>query len=596
MYNKSKEVSPDETVKRVQSILEKVGIENKYEYINSSVGTESVSLKSYLKGNLFISTNGKGIDKKLALASAYGEYMERFQNMFFINKNNKSLSNYLTYSELHEVFYYKTIDELLNQNVKFNILQQYKKDLSPNQFKAFIQVISYHDKDSDGKIPCVKARDIIYNEEQYIPYRVAIWDTNGMSAGNTDYEALVQGMSELLERKCQDKIIINRINPPVIPEEYYEKFNVYKAIKSINSSERYKIIVKDCSLNSWYPVVGVLFIDKERKYYKASFGSYPIFEIALERTITELFQNVSIDKAAMVELYPYINVVNNNKIQDNIFNMYLYGTAIIPEEFYRETDFSYEFKPFEEFDENVSNAELYNYLVDKFKEEDYSVCVVNNTRLGFPAFKIITSDSLVMTTFSNYWEETYNSISVAESIKDDVNNFERIDNQKALRFIQIIEPIFSSGSYLTFKYIVNKEIITNEGKMGSEYYYSLFLALAYLKIGNKIKALNYIKNIEKNIKEVYDNKVYEKFRCFTDILMYFSSGTPVGLILDVVSNFYPQDLIKEAFEATFSYEKAIEYFGFFKPEGDLYIYNDEYEEELKRITRTLLLNNQTGGN
>lgn len=99
-HKKYKECSPEVTVKNIKKIptrneidVEEVSQWNK----ENSVWPKSMSLK--IKGLPF-SVNGKGTDDSFALASAYGEFMERFQNISmmrsFFKLNVKSPSYVIT--------------------------------------------------------------------------------------------------------------------------------------------------------------------------------------------------------------------------------------------------------------------------------------------------------------------------------------------------------------------------------------------------------------------------------------------------------------------------------------------------------------------
>ena len=76
-----KEVPPEETVKKIKSILKemKIDVEEVWDK-KSSVGTYSLRVR--IKGT-DMGQNGKGMTKEFAMASAYAEFLERFQNGVF---------------------------------------------------------------------------------------------------------------------------------------------------------------------------------------------------------------------------------------------------------------------------------------------------------------------------------------------------------------------------------------------------------------------------------------------------------------------------------------------------------------------------------
>lgn len=73
-----KEKNPDQTVAYLKSILERLNVEiDEIWQDESSIGT--YALRVVFKGTN-IGTNGKGVSREYALASAYAEFFERYQN------------------------------------------------------------------------------------------------------------------------------------------------------------------------------------------------------------------------------------------------------------------------------------------------------------------------------------------------------------------------------------------------------------------------------------------------------------------------------------------------------------------------------------
>ena len=110
-----KETSPDKTVKRIKEILKNSGVEVEENWAKKScVGT--YSLRLCVKGTN-IGQNGKGMTKEFAMASAYAEFLERYQNgvlVFRQEKPNKELPFVYSADEKN-----LTIQELVDQNDSF---------------------------------------------------------------------------------------------------------------------------------------------------------------------------------------------------------------------------------------------------------------------------------------------------------------------------------------------------------------------------------------------------------------------------------------------------------------------------------------------
>jgi len=84
---KYKETSPEKTVKRIKEILKNYGVEVEEKWTKkSSVGT--YSLRLCVKGTN-LGQNGKGMTKEFAMASAYAEFLERYQNGILVFRQEK---------------------------------------------------------------------------------------------------------------------------------------------------------------------------------------------------------------------------------------------------------------------------------------------------------------------------------------------------------------------------------------------------------------------------------------------------------------------------------------------------------------------------
>ena len=83
-----KAVSPEQTISKISGILENIGIRVKEIVYGKPSICNSVRLviSDSKFEDLDIGTNGKGMSENYALASAYGEMMERIENkmLFFI--------------------------------------------------------------------------------------------------------------------------------------------------------------------------------------------------------------------------------------------------------------------------------------------------------------------------------------------------------------------------------------------------------------------------------------------------------------------------------------------------------------------------------
>ena len=116
-----------------------------------------------------------------------------------------------------------------------------------------------------------------------------------MSAGNNLYEAKVQCLSEIFERAVKRKIIEEEIILPDVPREVLAKYpSILAGIEELEN-KGFPILIKDASLGGNFPVMCVTLMNPKTGGVFASFGGHPSFEVALERSLTELLQGRSFE-------------------------------------------------------------------------------------------------------------------------------------------------------------------------------------------------------------------------------------------------------------------------------------------------------------
>ena len=241
-----------------------------------------------------IYSNGKGSSKDAALCSAYGEIFERLAT-------HMSFADFFLGGDNAEDKFVHFPDEKwteLNEDedgtpISNDILNVKLRELYGNQgeltLENLVDIQSCSFERGVCSIPFTNARN---GEIVYFPVNLLdnLYASNGMSAGNTEYEALVQGLSEILERYVKGKIIREGLTLPEVPEKILEKYPKSHATLKALQSDEIKVICYDASLGGKYPVVCVVLFNQSNGTCVASFGSHPIFEVALDRTLTELMQ------------------------------------------------------------------------------------------------------------------------------------------------------------------------------------------------------------------------------------------------------------------------------------------------------------------
>jgi ribosomal protein S12 methylthiotransferase accessory factor len=143
-------------------------------------------------------------------------------------------------------------------------------------------------------VPYVRHSD---GKEVFFPSNLVenLFVSNGMSAGNTLAEAQVQCLSEIFERAVKREILEGELCLPDVPQEVLAKYpSIVAGIQGLEE-QGFPVLVKDASLGGAYPVMCVTLMNPRTGGVFASFGAHPSFEVALERSLTELLQGRSFE-------------------------------------------------------------------------------------------------------------------------------------------------------------------------------------------------------------------------------------------------------------------------------------------------------------
>mgnify|MGYP002176557797 FL=1 len=241
-------------------------------------------------------TNGKGATKESALCSALGEFIERLSCNFFYNDQffgeDIANSEFVHYPN-EKWFKPGPDDELPDGILDDHCLAIYNPEgelcgsnlIDTNSGKTDRGIVS---------LPFVRRSD---GETVYFPSNLIenLFLSNGMSAGNTLPEAQVQCLSEIFERAVKKQIIEEEMALPDVPQSVLDKYpHIVEGINALEA-QGFPILVKDASLGGRFPVMCVTLMNPRNGGVFASFGAHPSFEVALERSLTELLQGRSFE-------------------------------------------------------------------------------------------------------------------------------------------------------------------------------------------------------------------------------------------------------------------------------------------------------------
>lgn len=373
-----KDAKPIDTVNRIQDLLARRGI-SVVEVPGNSGVKNCYSARMTIAGTHF-GTNGKGVTPEFSRASGYAEMMERLQSGHL-----KLHTGALQYKDC----ICTDREGLLEHCGKWlEEIGSVATTSSGEVLTAEDIIQGILDSSNDGSIRLLPFYDATAQEMTYFPVALikSIYSTNGLAAGNTLEEALVQSFSEIVERYNREKFLTGDMVPPDVPEDYLKQFpTAYETICDIRAGG-YDVYVKDCSLGEPFPLVATVLIDRKTQGYHVHMGANPVFEIALERSLTEMFQGRSLSKIASISSL-YMGKKGLRRSPEDIYRIHVVGNISMPIEFFSGTP-SYEFRPFPDC-RKKDNRTLLCEILDYISKKGKSMLIRDYSHLGFPTVRII---------------------------------------------------------------------------------------------------------------------------------------------------------------------------------------------------------------
>ena len=399
-----KNALPYDTVGRARKILRDCDVfvsENTFYMSASKTFTSRIWLSDDDIQPLKLGTNGKGMTARYALASAYGELMERIQNMclnlngtpecfpeaYFYNsssgKSSDGESNFLFAPDEK----WCTVEEVMKESAGALRQMRLYRNLPDKELEQMLTEFS-----NKGRLACVPFYCVDRDRIVFLPYKIIKVNAlcNGMCAGNTQKEAIIQGLSEIYERYAQQTVIMENRAVPSIPEEYFEGTEVYEKLQGLKH-QGITVDILDFSCKMGLPVVALRLIN-EKGEVSIHPGADPCPITALERCLTETYQGAD-------------GLVTKMRFRGKPVRMPDPGDEAQMEEFYANLKECFELGAggypdnihnrrrnpgFQEFDHPVSGSDEddLRYMLSVAKKNRFEVYIRDNSYLGFPAFDI----------------------------------------------------------------------------------------------------------------------------------------------------------------------------------------------------------------
>ena len=424
-----KDLPLEVTIANMTAILEELGMKIEISsWRNIVPNVWSLHIRDAASPMCF--TNGKGATKESALCSALGEFIERLNCNFFYN--DQFLGEDIANSEFvhypNEKWFALTDDDSLPEG----ILDDYTREIyNPDGELCGSHLIDTNSGNKERgicSIPYVRHSD---GETVYFPSNLIenLFLSNGMSAGNNFAEAKVQCLSEIFERAVKRQIIEQEIVLPDVPQEVLNKYP--GIVAGINGLEEqgFPVVVKDASLGGQFPVMCVTLMNPKTGGVFASFGAHPSFEVALERSLTELLQGRSFEGLNDVPKPTFNSMAVSEP--ENFVEHFIDSTGVISWRFFS-AKHDYEFV---EWDFSGSNEEETASLFGILESLGKEAYIAEFSDLGTACRILVPDYSEVYPVEDLIWDNTNKAL----NFREDILNLHRLSEDQLADLVERLE-------------------------------------------------------------------------------------------------------------------------------------------------------------
>ncbi|WP_351088306.1 OsmC domain/YcaO domain-containing protein [Shewanella sp. S1-49-MNA-CIBAN-0167] len=376
-------------------------------------------------------TNGKGATKESALCSALGEFIERLNNNFFYNDQffGEEIANSEFVHYPNEKWFQLEDDDVLPAGM----LDEYCLDIyNPDDELCGSHLIDTNSGNIDRGICAIPYTRQSDGETVFFPSNLIenLFLSNGMSAGNNLQEAHVQCLSEIFERAVKRQIIEQEIILPDVPMAVLEKYpSILAGIKGLEA-QGFPIVVKDASLGGQFPVMCVTLMNPRTGGVFASFGGHPSFEVALERSLTELLQGRSFEGLNDVPKPTFNSMAVTEP--ENFVEHFIDSTGVISWRFFS-SKFDYEFCEWDFSGTSEEEAKGLFGILEAMRKEVY---IAEFTDLDASACRILVPDySEVYPVDDLIWDNTNKAL----DYRKDILNLHSLSTKALAKLVNRLE-------------------------------------------------------------------------------------------------------------------------------------------------------------
>ncbi|ODC04979.1 protein involved in RimO-mediated beta-methylthiolation of ribosomal protein S12 YcaO [Terasakiispira papahanaumokuakeensis] len=438
-YIPGKDLPLEDTIANLTSLLSDLGMKIEISsWRNIVPNVWSLHIRDAASQMCF--TNGKGSTKESALASALGEFLERLNCNFFYN--DQYFGEAIAHSEFVHYPNERWFQPGPNDELPEEILDDHCRAIYA--LDGELKGSDLYDTNSGNiergicSLPYVRQSD---GEVVYFPSNLIenLFLSNGMSAGNTLYEAQVQCLSEIFERAVKREILEQEIALPDVPQSVLAQYpGIVAGIEGLEA-QGFPVLVKDASLGGQFPVMCVTLMNPRTGGVFASFGAHPNFEVALERSLTELLQGRSFE--GLNDVPPPTFESHALTEPNNFVEHFIDSTGVVSWRFFSaradypfvEWDFSVADDEADRGSANAQEAErLFGILRDLGKEAYMAVY----EDLGVPACRILVPGYSEIYPVEDLVMDNTNK---ALYFREDILNLHRLDDEQLTDLVERLE-------------------------------------------------------------------------------------------------------------------------------------------------------------
>jgi ribosomal protein S12 methylthiotransferase accessory factor len=300
--------TPENTLEKIAAGFDRLGYAIHYhpfevaEHIHwSLIGIDALNLKC----------QGKGLSPTLAKASAHAELAERFSGGLFFQAfeeqvrfnmpalYGREVNRFLNYEWL-DGYVNSHQDDLNQEHLSIESLLHSQTHLHPKEIEKL--------KESRMARHWVDGYSLMQDKRLKVPLNFVAYinASNGMAAGNTLEEALIQAACEVFERHTQIQIIRPEAGVPTIDQGSLTNGRL-KSMIAFYAEENVEIVLKDLSMEGRFPSIGALFINHNLRPGRLEHqilvpGVSFNMDEALSRCLTEIMQGRNSLKVPSPEL------------------------------------------------------------------------------------------------------------------------------------------------------------------------------------------------------------------------------------------------------------------------------------------------------